>query len=81
MSIPTSQFIPPSAIPPSQAESVLSNPLGSQATALKACSWSRVNNQVKNQASLSCTIPQQNKAAVTQDKDDIHLPCGFSKHI
>ena len=81
MSTPISQFIPPPSIPPPQAESILSSPLGSQATALKPCSWSHVNNQVKNQASLSCTIPQQNKAAVTQDKDDIHLPCGFSKHI
>ena len=47
MSIPISQFIPPPAIPPPQAESILSNPLGSQATALKPCSWSHVITKLK----------------------------------
>ena len=61
MSIQISQFIPPSAIPPPQAESVLSNPLGSRATALKPCSWSHVNNQVKTKLPSAARFPSRTR--------------------
>ena len=64
-----------------QADTVLNNPLGSRAAALQPCSWCHFNNRVINQAPLGCSIPQQNKVAVARDKDDIHLPRGFSESI
>ena len=61
MSIPISQFIPPPAIPPPQAESILSNPLGSQATALKPCSWSHVITKLKTKLPSAAWFPSRTR--------------------